>query len=104
MQKTQLYNTLIQHVHHAQIRHKVHTTRLYNTLIHHAKVRKMFTSSETRLLSVFLKRKRKNFKKTISFKTENTTRIQHEMYTAQKIQHKVCVLGADLEALRPSPR
>ena len=34
----------------------------------------------------------------------NTTRIQHKIYTTQKIQHKVGVLVVDLEALRRFPR
>ena len=32
-----------------------------------------------------------------------TTRIKHTIYTAQKIQPNMGVLGADLEALRRSP-
>ena len=36
MHTARLYNTLIQHVKHALIQHKVHTTHSYNTLIQHA--------------------------------------------------------------------
>ena len=34
----------------------------------------------------------------------NTTGIQHKIHTIQKMQHKVGILGAALEALRRSPR
>ena len=66
-------------------------------------------------IPVFLsvkKTEKKKWKKKISYNTENTTRIQHgyttrikhEIYTTQKIQPKVGVLGACLEALRHSLR
>ena len=50
--EARLYNTIIQHVHHYQIQHKVHTACLYNTLIQHKNIRKMLTPSETCLFSV----------------------------------------------------
>ena len=35
---------------------------------------------------------------------KNTTRIQYEIHTTRKMQHKLVVLGAGLESLRRSPR
>ena len=97
MHKTYLYNTLIQHVYQSQIQHKVHTTHLYNTQIHKSNVRKMLASSETCFAFSFPKAENKKLKNTISYNTENTTRIQHAIYTTQKIQPNVGVWGAGLQ-------
>ena len=84
-------------------------TRLCNKLIQHTNIRKMLTSSDTCLLSV--KKVEKKVKKTVSYKTENTsrikhiytTRIQHEMYTTWRIQHEVGLSGTGLNSLHRSP-
>ena len=59
MHTTRLYNTLIQHVQHAIIQHKVHTTHLYNTLVQQAN------------------QKLSNFKKAVKKKLKKDNAIQH---------------------------
>ena len=43
-------------------------------------------------------------KNTICIQHVYTIRMQHKIYTTQKIQHKVGILCASLETLRRSPR
>ena len=84
------------------------TQSSYNTLIQRAdtarKCQEDAHIKQDQFCFQFLKSGKEKIKKTISYNTENTTRIQqvyttriqHEMYTTRIIQYKVVVLGAGL--------
>ena len=66
---------MVQHVQHALIQHRVHTTRLYNTLIQHAnrKIRQLKNGKET------VKERQRN-----THKTRRKERQDRKLHTTQK--------------------
>ena len=77
----------------------MHTTRTQHRQVKFTNPRRVKTNRQGQ----FHTTGKYNTKNTTCIQHVKTTHIQQKIHTTQKIQHKVGILGADLEALRRSP-